>query len=269
MRSPEHQATLGRTFGQRCQTSLGERLLDPESLTYRRGPQTCRQPLTAFPRLLGSNSNRVPSLTLMFRNEKHGRCSPPSKDSRCFESRGHRESQDGVLGHPGEVLRFRPSVDTLCGSSRRNGWYTPRREWQSVKKTFVLSLGLGIALGVAGTLLVQHGFRPRTPGLIRMTTISSERAHVDGVVQEQQLQRKVYSVYPAAAEAGNSSGTVLFRVLIAQDGSVDSVEYLSGPAVFVEGAKSAVQQYRYKPTVVGNMPVEVETIVAVPFVLPQ
>jgi hypothetical protein len=149
------------------------------------------------------------------------------------------------------------------------GGTLPGERGQSVKKTFVLSLGLGIALGVAGTLLVQHGFRPRTPGLIRMTTISSERAHVDGVVQEQQLQRKVYSVYPAAAEAGNSSGTVLFRVLIAQDGSVDSVEYLSGPAVFVEGAKSAVQQYRYKPTVVGNMPVEVETIVAVPFVLPQ
>jgi Gram-negative bacterial TonB protein C-terminal len=138
-----------------------------------------------------------------------------------------------------------------------------------VKKTFILLLGLGIVLGVAGTLLVQRGFRPRTPGLIRMTTISSARVHIDGVVQEQQLQRKVYSVYPPAAEAGNITGNVLFRVVIAKDGSVESVEYLSGPSVFVESAKSAVQQYRYKPTVVGNMPVEVETIVAVPFLLPQ
>jgi hypothetical protein len=137
-----------------------------------------------------------------------------------------------------------------------------------VKKTFILSLGLGIVLGVAATLLVQRGFRPRTPGLIRMT-ISSGRVHIDGVVQEQQLQRKVYSVYPPAAEAGNVTGSVLFRVVIAKDGSVESVEYLSGPSVLVESAKSAVQQYRYKPTAVGNMPVEVETIVAVPFVLPQ
>jgi len=138
-----------------------------------------------------------------------------------------------------------------------------------VKKTLVLSLGLGIALGVAGTLLVQRGLRPRTPGLIRMTIISSGSVHVDGVVQEQQLQRKVYSVYPPAAEAGNITGNVLFRVVIAKDGLVESVEYLSGPSIFVESAKSAVQQYRYKPTVVGNMPVEVETIVAVPFMLPQ
>ena len=84
-----------------------------------------------------------------------------------------------------------------------------------------------------------------------------------------ELQRKVYSVYPPAAEAGNITGNVLFRVVIAKDGLVESVEYLSGPSVFVESAKSAVQQYRYKPTVVGNMPVEVETIVAVPFMLPQ
>jgi protein TonB len=102
-----------------------------------------------------------------------------------------------------------------------------------------------------------------------MTIISSGSVHVDGVVQEQQLQRKVYSVYPPAAEAGNITGNVLFRVVIAKDGSVESVEYLSGPSIFVESAKSAVQQYRYKPTVVGNMPVEVETIVAVPFMLPQ
>ena len=138
-----------------------------------------------------------------------------------------------------------------------------------MKKTLVLSLGPGIALGVAGTLLVQRGFRPRTPGLIRMTIMSSGSARIDGVVQELQLQRKVYSVYPPAAEAGNITGNVLFRVVIAKDGSVESVEYLSGPSVFVESAKSAVQQYRYKPTVVGNMPVEVETIVAVPFMLPQ
>jgi Gram-negative bacterial TonB protein C-terminal len=152
---------------------------------------------------------------------------------------------------------------------RSDRWYTPRQEGRSVKKIFVLSLVLGIALGVAGTLLVQRGFRQRTPGLIRITTISSGSVHVDGVVQEQQLRKKVYSVYPLAAETGNITGTVLFRVVIAKDGSVESVEYLSGPSVFVESAKSAVQLYRYKPTVVGNMPAEVETIVAVPFVLPQ
>jgi TonB family protein len=142
-----------------------------------------------------------------------------------------------------------------------------------VKKTLILSLGLGIVLGVAATLLVQRGFRPRTPGLIRITTsagvTSSRSVHVDGVVQEQQLLRKVYSVYPPAAEAANITGTVLFRVIIAKDGTVESVEYLSGPSAFVDTAKSAVKQYRYNPTVIGNMPVEVETMVAVPFALPQ
>jgi outer membrane biosynthesis protein TonB len=144
-----------------------------------------------------------------------------------------------------------------------------------VKRIFfvLLTLGLAIALGVAATLLVQRGFRPRTPGLVQITTsarvVSSPSVHIDGVVQEQQLVRKVYSVYPPAAEAANITGTVLFRVLIAEDGTVKSVDYLSGPSVFLESAKAGVKEYRYKPTVVGNMPVEVDTIVAVPFMLPQ
>jgi outer membrane biosynthesis protein TonB len=142
-----------------------------------------------------------------------------------------------------------------------------------IQKVTVAMLALGITLGVVGTLLVQRGFHPRTPGLIRITTsarvISSPSVHIDGVVQEQQLVRKVYSVYPPAAEAANITGTVLFRVLIAKDGTVKSIDYLSGPSVFVESAKAGVKEYRYKPTVVGDMPVEVDTIVAVPFVLPQ
>ncbi|MGA7916850.1 MAG: energy transducer TonB, partial [Candidatus Acidiferrales bacterium] len=98
---------------------------------------------------------------------------------------------------------------------------------------------------------------------------TSARVHVDGVIQEQKLVRKVYGVYPLAAETANITGTVVFRVVVAKDGTVESVEYLSGPSVLVESAESSVKEYRYSPTLIGKTPVEVETTVGVPFVLPQ
>jgi TonB family protein len=136
-----------------------------------------------------------------------------------------------------------------------------------------LALVLGVALGIVGTLIVQRSFQPRTPGLVQITNsagiVSSPSVHIDGVIQEEQIVQKVYPVYPEAAETANITGTVILHVVIAKDGTVKSVEYLSGPAILAESAKAGVKEYRYKPNMVGGVPVEVDTIVAVPYWLPH
>jgi len=62
-------------------------------------------------------------------------------------------------------------------------------------------------------------------------------------------------------------GTVLLCAIIAKDGTIDRLEYVSGPVLLVKATIDAVKQWRYKRTVLNGKPVEVETRIFVDFTL--
>ena len=63
-----------------------------------------------------------------------------------------------------------------------------------------------------------------------------------------------------------STGVVLFEVLIAKDGAVRDVRPLAGPESSQEPAADAVRRWRYKPTLLNGIPVEVKTTIALDLV---
>ena len=71
-------------------------------------------------------------------------------------------------------------------------------------------------------------------------------------------------MYPRAS-AKRMDGTVVLRVIIGQNGAVRSARYVSGPENLTKSAKDAVMQWRYKPTLMDGVPVEVDTTVSVVF----
>jgi protein TonB len=75
--------------------------------------------------------------------------------------------------------------------------------------------------------------------------------------------------YPDAARKACVEGRVEFRALIGKDGTIRSVELVSGHPLLVEPAKEAVQRWRYLPTLLDGQPVEVITNIAVTFYLPS
>jgi periplasmic protein TonB len=88
-------------------------------------------------------------------------------------------------------------------------------------------------------------------------------------VQESQLVNKVIPTYPEIARVARVSGTVELVVLVGRDGSVLSVEVLSGNPLLATSAKQAVTQWRYRPAILDGQAVEVESRVTVNFVLDQ
>jgi periplasmic protein TonB len=86
-------------------------------------------------------------------------------------------------------------------------------------------------------------------------------------VQETQLISRVLPAYPEIARAARISGTVELMVLVGRDGSVISVQVLSGSPLLASSAKNAVEQWRYRPAVLDGQAVEVEARVTVNFVL--
>jgi len=81
------------------------------------------------------------------------------------------------------------------------------------------------------------------------------------------LLRRVEPVYPHLAIQARREGRVELHAIVGTDGAIRSLEVKSGDAMFVRSAVDAVTQWRYRPTYLNGVPVEVETTITVTYTL--
>lgn len=93
------------------------------------------------------------------------------------------------------------------------------------------------------------------------------RIRVGANVQAASLIHKVDPEYPESAKQAHISGTVVLHAIIGKDGSVLSLDYVSGPPELTKASIDAVKQWRYKPTKLNGDPIEVDTTISVVFTL--
>jgi protein TonB len=74
-------------------------------------------------------------------------------------------------------------------------------------------------------------------------------------------------VYPLIAKSARVSGTVVLHATISKTGTIENLRVVSGPDMLRQAAVDAVKTWRYKPYMLNNEPVEVETTVNVIFSL--
>jgi protein TonB len=87
-----------------------------------------------------------------------------------------------------------------------------------------------------------------------------------GVAQGMLLYRPS-PAYPPIAKAAGVFGTVVLVATISKAGTIENLRVLSGPAQLRSAALEAVERWRYRPYLLNNEPVEVETTVNVVFSL--
>jgi periplasmic protein TonB len=117
--------------------------------------------------------------------------------------------------------------------------------------------------GVIGGVIGGMGGAPPPP------KPTASRIRQGGSVQAALLVNKVQPVYPPLARQTRIAGTVRLHAIISKSGSVESLEVLSGHPLLVRAAMDAVQQWKYKPTLLNGEPVEVDTTIDVIFSLNQ
>jgi periplasmic protein TonB len=81
------------------------------------------------------------------------------------------------------------------------------------------------------------------------------------------LTRRIEPKYPPLARDLHKSGRVELRAIIGTDGSVESLEVVSGDPLFINSARQAVLQWRYRPTYLNGRAVEVDTYISVIYTL--
>src|SRR5579859_6005851 len=92
-----------------------------------------------------------------------------------------------------------------------------------------------------------------------------EQIRVGGNVMQAALIRQVQPIYPQIARTAHISGTVMLHAIIAKDGTIQELQFMSGPPLLMRPAMDAVKQWRYKPTLLNGQPVKVDTTITVIF----
>lgn len=117
----------------------------------------------------------------------------------------------------------------------------------------------GVPGGFGATPLPPPPETPKPPRTSRIT--------VGGVVEAARLIYEVQPEYPVLARAARVQGTVRLEAIIGKDGSVASLHVLSGPPLLITSATQAVARWRYQPTLLNGVAVEVSTEIDVNFTL--
>ena len=123
----------------------------------------------------------------------------------------------------------------------------------------------GVAGGSMGGVIggIVGGLAPPPP------KEAPQRIQRGGNVQAALLVNKVQPVYPPLARQTRISGTVRLHAIISKAGTIQELSVISGHPLLVRAALDAVQQWRYRPTLLNGEPVEVDTTIDVIFSLNQ
>jgi protein TonB len=78
---------------------------------------------------------------------------------------------------------------------------------------------------------------------------------------------KTIPQYPAIAKAARQEGTVTLQAMISKSGTIEHLQVISGPPILQQAALDAVKTWRYRPYLLNDQPIEVETTVSVIFKL--
>jgi periplasmic protein TonB len=83
------------------------------------------------------------------------------------------------------------------------------------------------------------------------------------------LIKKVPPTYPAAALQLRKQGDVQLLATVGKTGAITKVRVLSGEAMLAQAATDAVRQWKYRPFLLNDEPVQVETQITIKFKLPN
>jgi periplasmic protein TonB len=133
--------------------------------------------------------------------------------------------------------------------------------WQGTPGTG-FSTSLATAAELPPAIAVKPKPVPPTP-----KPVATGPLRISQGVEGAKLIYSPHPAYPSLAKTVHSQGVVKLEAVIAADGSIRNLRVVSGPPLLVEAAVSAVRQWRYNPTLLNGVAVEVLTEIDITFTL--
>jgi protein TonB len=138
------------------------------------------------------------------------------------------------------------------------------KEPDSPEPAFASNLAADLGVSIPGGDGSPFG-KGHPATVVHPPTLSSVR--LPSKFAEGRLIYQTIPQYPAIAKAAHQQGTVVLQATISKSGTIENLQAISGPAMLQQAAIDAVKTWRYRPYLLNEQPVEVETTVNVIFKL--
>lgn len=125
----------------------------------------------------------------------------------------------------------------------------------------------GIPGGPAGLIPLSDPRRKVAPPDEGQPRVEQPRRLRSTNLDPAMLIHRVEPMYPPLARQIHKEGRVELRAIIGTDGTIQSLQVVSGDPLFLISARAAVQQWRYKPTYLNGQPVEIDTFITVVYTM--
>jgi len=128
------------------------------------------------------------------------------------------------------------------------------------------SIGIGFPSGTKDGLPIPviGGNQPVMPARPAQPAIHAFRP---STLLEGSLIRRVQPVYPPLARTARIQGPVVLFATISKAGTIANLRLMTGHPMLVPAAIDAVSHWRYRPYILNNEAIEVETQITVNFIL--
>jgi protein TonB len=136
-------------------------------------------------------------------------------------------------------------------------------EKEAPPSTFGVVGGMGDAGSEGGVIGSIFGSGPAP----KVKEAPPKKVNISAGVAVGMLLQKTQPMYPPIAKAARVQGTVVLQATISKSGTIENLKVISGPAMLTGSALDAVRTWRYRPYLLNNEPVEVDTTINVIFTL--
>jgi len=163
---------------------------------------------------------------------------------------------------------------TTASSSHRASIIAPRaapRETPTINDvasgpTVADAPNIDFGAGVGPSIRLTHGLSDGLPIVIPARPVPLKPLEVSHWAEGNLLHR-VEPLYPPIARPARIQGLVELRAIISKTGTIENLVLVSGHPMLSAAAIEAVKRWRYRPYLLNNQPIEVETEITVNFVL--
>ena len=128
--------------------------------------------------------------------------------------------------------------------------------------------GIGIAAqDERGQSAIADYISSLSPGILPVPKPPTRHEPIPVIasLQESKLIYKVSPVYPELAKATRTSGAVVLKAIIDEEGNVSNLAVISGHPLLIGAARDAVLQWKYSPTILNGEPMPVTALITVTF----
>ena len=108
---------------------------------------------------------------------------------------------------------------------------------------------------------------PPPPAAVDHSSIPKHQRVTITHIDPARITRRVEPIYPVLGIQLRHETRVELHAIISTDGSIQSLQIISGDPIFYQSALNAVNQWHYTPTLLNDQPVEVDTYITVIYTL--